>query len=203
MPNHDWPGRSCDCRECSTVTRKEVCPKCGFGTIVEIVGVAQRGYDRKGMPETTVFVPDGPPRDLSCKKCDFTWEVPSYSSIDEDACRAALERNRIESAATPCSNCDKRVEWSQAANGIAAIHLREHRGNKLCSECLAKAIKAETPNPSTGTEKYEFNRNALKWEVVKVRLPCADCGRQRWLNVENRWKKRCDTCFRSSVGQRT
>lgn len=200
MPNHDWPGRSCDCRECSIASRVEICPKCGFRTVVEIVGVAQRGYDRKGAPETRVFVPQGPMCDLTCRKCGSTQEVPFYSAVDEEAGRAALERERVESTATPCSNCGKRVKWSPSANGIAQIPLREHRGKKLCPECLAKAVEAETPDPSTETEKYGFNPQMLQWEVVKVKQACVDCGKKRWLNVENRWQKRCGTCYRNSAG---
>jgi hypothetical protein len=200
MPNHDWPGRSCNCRECGTTGREEVCPKCGFSTLVELVGVASRGYDRKGAPETRVTLPEGPPRDLSCRKCGFTREVPFYSAVDEEACQARLERDRLESAASPCGSCGARVEWLLSAGGYAAIPLKEHRGQKLCSKCFAKAIEAETPDPSTTTEKYGFNPRTLQWEVVKVRQACVDCGRARWLNVENRWQRRCNTCYRNAVG---
>jgi hypothetical protein len=150
------------------------------------------------MPVTRVSVPQGPLRDLSCRKCGSSWEVSFYSTVDEDACRATLERERVESAATPCNDCGKRVQWS--SNGISAIPLREHGGKKLCLECLAKAIEAETPDPSTDGERYGFNPRTFQWEVVKVKLPCVECGKKRWLNVENRWQTRCGPCYRKSAG---
>ncbi len=54
---------------------------------------------------------------------------------------------------------------------------------------------SQLPDPSNDNEKYEFDRRKLRWVLKKVKVECLDCGKKRWVNVENRWKTRCITCF--------
>jgi hypothetical protein len=188
-------GSPCDCSECRTRKRQELCPQCGFRNVVALLGSAEQTYDRKGVRGYDVTYPDGPPKELVCRACGAVSTVPHYTSVDEQGCRAALETIRLERDAKPCDGCGRRSEFS--FSGPVPVRLQQHRDVALCEECLAERLKKESPDPSDGDNRYTFNKRTLQWTISKVRVACADCGRFRWLNAENRWKRLCSTCFRT------
>ncbi len=193
MANHDW-GSPCDCSECRTSTRIEVCPHCMFENVVDIVGTAELSVDRKGLRSYDVTYPSGPPMALNCRGCHRTLQVAHYTSVNEERCAANHERDRVAKTARPCDRCEKRVE--QQLGRFVAVVLRECQGQQLCAECLPAIVKAASPDPSDEDNKYTFNERALQWELSKVRRACERCGNFRWLSPANQWKRLCITCYR-------
>jgi hypothetical protein len=144
--------------------------------------------------------PEGPAKNLVCQKCRFVIpDVEFYTGVDEHACRLQLERERVEETATACADCGERSKLAIPPEHYKAIVLTDYRGRQLCATCLPKAVEADTSDPSTASEKFAFNRRTMKWELVKVKQPCVDCGRQRWLSVQHRWQKRCVSCYQASI----
>lgn len=195
MSNCDF-GSPCDCRECRTAQRTEVCPMCAFENVVEIEGTAHFFVNRKGMRDVDYTYPEGPPMDLTCRKCGHTiLGVAYFTQVAESVCDAHLQRNRVAATATPCSNCAEKVRYS--FEGYRPIELTNYRMQRLCSKCLAKAVYADTPDPSDDFRKYVFSQNTLRWELSKIRMCCMECGKARWLNAVNAWKTRCISCYRA------
>src|SRR5262249_48208675 len=145
MPNCDW-GRPCDCRECRTKARVEICPHCGFKNTVELVGTAEFKTDRKGIGYYEISYPNGPAIDLKCRKCEREiCAVPYYTGVDEHRCKEQLQHDAISATAKPCSRCATAVKWS--LEGYRAIELMSYLEEFLCRECLEKAVEADTPDP--------------------------------------------------------
>lgn len=95
-----------------------------------------------------------------------------------------------------CSNC-KRVEFFDLQERSLQPSLREYKNRKYCHVCIVEEFKKDNPNPSNDEKKYELNSDSLSWDLKKVLVACKKCGKKRWLNVENQWKKMCITCYRS------
>ncbi len=195
MANCDF-GSPCDCRECRTAHRNESCAACGFVTTVEIEGTVTFGRDRKGIRTSEQVSPDGPDMSLACWKCGAVKEgVRFYTAVATSTCVRRAERERLEVEARPCDGCGTRVEGYPDR----AITLREHDSKQLCVNCIAAHVERTTPDPSTSDAKYSFNRRTLKWEEYKRRVACSSCGKARWLNIGNEWKKVCGPCYRANA----
>jgi hypothetical protein len=195
MPNCDW-NRPCDCIECRTIYDAVVCPKCGFKNTVSIVRNV-KGYstDNKGLGGYDFEVPTEPLKDLKCYKCGYTIEkVNYYTKIEERFCKRELERETAINNGKVCSECGKVEDIDYSATEY--VKLQKKDGSLLCQQCLAAWIKRETPDPSNENEKYLFDNKQYKWILDKVKKACIDCGKKRWLNVENQWKVRCESCYK-------
>jgi hypothetical protein len=199
MANCDW-GSPCDCRDCRTKLRTEICPNCGFDNIVEIEGSGQIKVDRKGVRYMDFTYPSGPDQSLQCYKCKFVIDaVAYYSGVAERECQLNCERDEVRLTAPPCMLCGENIR--SVGEHYGPIVLTEHNGKQLCHKCLAEAIQAETQDPSDKDSKYVFNKRTMQWELKKVRILCESCGAMRWLNAENRWKKFCSRCYKGQPGR--
>ncbi len=195
MPNCDW-GRPCDCLDCRTVYDEIECPQCGFKNVVSIVRTASYTVDHKGIGDYNFSAPGGFGRNFPCFKCgQQIRNVKYYTEIDLDGCKRNLARQKRIEEGRICSQC-KKVEESDEIDTFRHVHLREKNGVLVCQKCLADITKKETPNPSNELEKYEFDDKKLAWKLVRVKKPCAACGKPRWLNLENQWKTLCTNCYK-------
>lgn len=196
MPNCDW-GRPCDCRECRTQQRTEVCPQCGFKNVIELVGSAAWVVEDKGIGGYHVTYPSGPAMDLTCRKChQIIHNVDFFTGIDEYACERQLQHDRVAAIAEKCSRCGESVEFK--IEGYEPIELVDYNSERLCRGCHEKAVEKDTPDPSDRSRKFRFNRHTLKWEVHKIFTECAQCRKRYWVNSENAWKRLCLNCFKAS-----
>ena len=197
MANHDF-GSPCDCLDCRTRPRPEVCIHCGFENLLEVVGTANLSVDRKGIRGYDVTYPSEPDMDLTCRKCHRTSRVPYYTSVNENACARGLERDRIAASAHPCDRCGECVEFQ--GDHYVQIALTTFGNQRLCGRCLPLVAMASTPDPSDDSNKFRFDRQALRWERWKIRVPCEGCGRVRWILAKNAWRRLCERCYSAGRG---
>jgi len=54
----------------------------------------------------------------------------------------------------------------------------------------------ENPDSSNDFEKYPFDEIEIKWILEKVKRAFEKCGKYRWLNAENQWKKYYLKCYK-------
>jgi hypothetical protein len=197
MSNCDW-GRPCDCLDCCTIYEHIICLKCGFTNVVSIVRNVDGYYtDKHGIGYYEFSVPSEPIKDLTCFKCSYKIEkIGYYTDINTNACQTMLKKEKAIEDGRVCSVCQKIEEYDFALHSFDKVQLQSKDGKLLCQSCLADVLEKELPDPSNEREKYQFNRRKLKWELSKVKQKCVDCGKERWLNAENRWKKQCETCYR-------
>lgn len=196
MPSCDFGSPCCDCRECRTKLRTEICPNCGFDNVVELSGSGELQVDRKGVRYMEFTYPTGPDCTLQCFKCKFIIDaVAYYTSVDERGCQLHIERDEVRQNAQPCMLCGEAIR--SAFEHYEPIPLTAHNGKLLCHSCLAGAIQEESEDPSDSDNKYFFNRRNLQWQLEKTRVKCESCGKKRWLNAENRWKKLCLACYKA------
>jgi hypothetical protein len=196
MPNCDW-GRPCSCIECRTIYHKIICPNCSFSNTIEILrNVNGYSIDRKGLEGYDFSIPTEPIKDLQCYKCGYLIEkVGYYTEISLDSCKQDLEREKAIEDGKVCSKCNT-VEGFDYCFGVEKVKLKIKDGVFLCQKCLSEIVKKETPDPSNENEKYVFDEKESKWKLNKIKKECVDCGKKRWLNVENQWKTQCINCYR-------
>lgn len=198
MANHDF-NSPCSCVECCTEYRDELCIHCGFKNTLTNIGSATYTQDRKGTRGYDVEYQKTPLKNMTCFKCKkVTPKVAFFTEVDKDGCSRTLEHARISKTAEPCDVCGEQVEFGKSK--LQAIKLTKFADRNLCVKCLPREMEAKTPNPSDNDKKYAFNRHSLKWELSRVRKACAKCGRSRWLNIENSWKKNCGNCYMEGRG---
>ncbi|MHA1302609.1 MAG: hypothetical protein ACTSPI_02760 [Candidatus Heimdallarchaeaceae archaeon] len=196
MPNCDF-GSPCDCIDCSTRINHFICPKCDFTNYVKILRPSEYKVDRKGIGYYDFTTPTEPVKDLKCFKCGFLIEkVGYYTEIAIETNERELEREEKIKQGKICTECKKIEEMDITRFG--SVILKKKNGKNLCQECYAKVMKEEIPDPSNDKEKYFFYDRELKWVLEKIKIPCIICGRQRWLNAENKWKKMCLKCYKES-----
>jgi hypothetical protein len=194
MPSHDF-NKPCDCSECRRDTRNICCPSCNEKSVL----VTNRQPEWSYYKGTRVVDFKSPIDDEKTFTCHCGYEIPGvgyYSYYDKEATQQLREREDARATAAKCDECGDSEGFDQAPGFRANIELKEHDGQLLCQNCLANQIQFEKPNPSTSTEKYEFNRHKLDYVLIKVKLPCINCKKERWLNVENQWKKLCSSCYK-------
>ena len=196
MPNCDF-NSPCDCRDCRTISELIKCPKCGFSNVVLIEQISLgKTRDRKGIIYYEFEKPKEPIKDLNCYKCNFLLEkVGYYSEIAVEANKYQIRREELISQNRLCSICNK-IETLDFVPLFGKVVLERKNGKNLCQECYANEMEKEILNPSNEFEKYSFDKRQLKWILIKVKLACQKCGKFRWLNVENRWKKLCWNCYK-------
>lgn len=197
MPNCDF-GRPCSCRDCRTVQETITCPECAFPNTVRIEQDWTKGVDRKGMTFIDFVRPTTPKKDLVCYQCAAVIkDVDYFTARDDAACEHKVKRLEAELSGKGCSKCGKLEGIDFVGRGWAAdiVQLAEDDGEKLCQACLSDRVKARIPDPSSSTEKFTYDRRAMVWKLEKVRVACDGCGKQRWLNAENAWKKKCSSCY--------
>ncbi|MFD2168694.1 hypothetical protein [Tumebacillus lipolyticus] len=197
MPSCDF-NRPCDCRDCRRIDYTINCPHCSFENDVSVVGIAKWETDRKGFSGVTFTKPVLPVRDLTCYNCK---SIIRNAGVFDNVCTEVMERKLGKLKAIEqgriCFLC-RNVEGYDGSFLGRDEKYREKDGKKYCSTCLPKIIEKETPNPSDTDSKYEFDKNKLEWVLRKVKQTCTRCQKKRWLNVENRWKKLCSSCYSSS-----
>jgi len=200
IPNCDF-NRPCDCIDCRTIYEHIICPKCNFTNHIRIVrNSLGYSYDRKVVGGYDFEIPTEPIKDLKCFKCGFQIEkVGYYTEVDIDSNKRELEREEKIAQNKFCSKC-KKVEKMDMVLGFENLNviLKEKNGENLCQECYAEKMKNEIPDPSTDKEKYYFEKRQLKWVLEKIKVTCERCGKARWLNAENHWKKLCLKCYKES-----
>lgn len=196
MSNCDW-NRPCDCIDCRTVYESVICPACGFDNTVNIVREAYYTVDRKGVGGYTFVDPNGPIQDLPCYKCGHVIKDVLYDSINGDACQRTMNHLRAVEEGRVCAKCGK-----AEGDDFGRITIRPKDGALLCHGCHADMMKRELPNPSNDHEKYAFDRSRLQWILSKVKRPCEKCGKLRWLNLKNSWKRLCLKCFKAQAVRR-
>ncbi|HUT81371.1 MAG TPA: hypothetical protein VMZ29_09235 [Candidatus Bathyarchaeia archaeon] len=195
MPNCDF-GRPCDCIDCCTVIKQIKCPNCNFVNRVKIIRNAKYEVDRKGIGYYDFTEPTEPIKDLNCFKCGYLIEnVCFYSEIAIESNKREREK-KIEQGRI-CSECQK-VEEMDFLGMFGEVVLKNKNGKNLCQECYAKVMKEELSDPSNEKEKYYFDDLKCKWVLEKIKLPCEVCGKERWLNADNKWKKMCLRCYKES-----
>lgn len=196
MPNCDW-GKPCDCRECRTKEMVVVCPSCNFENVVEVEGKGHVVTGRKGMWSYEFTYPEGQDMTLGCFRCDhMIRNVKTYTSVSTGKCERNLQKDQIENTAVPCDQCGAKIDSDY--NGFYPVDLKEYGNSLLCIECYSKAIELDTPDPSNDLKKYYFDDKTLTYVLDKVKVPCEECGKYRWLKAENTWKKKCLNCYRKS-----
>lgn len=195
MTNCDF-NSPCDCRDCRTISERIKCPNCGFSNIVSIVQISLgRTLDRKGISYFEFMKPQEPVKDLNCYKCNFLIEkVGYYTEIDVESNNYQIKREELINQNRLCFICNK-IETLDNLPIFGKVVLKQKNGKNLCQECYAKEMKKEIPDPSTEFEKYSFDIRQMKWILKRIKLACQKCGKFRWLNVENRWKKYCWKCY--------
>jgi len=195
IPNCDF-NRPCDCTRCRTTYNHIKCPKCEFTNCVRVIRSSEYKVDRKGIGDYDFTTPKEPIKDLKCFKCGFLIKnVDYYSDVDNDANKRAIKREEKIKQGRICSECQK-VEEMDFTAIFGNVVLKEKKGKKLCQGCYAKVMENEIPDPSNDAEKYSFDKRQLKWVLEKVKIPCSNCGKSRWLNAENHWKKLCLKCYK-------
>ncbi|WP_237526355.1 hypothetical protein [Bacillus cereus] len=147
---------------------------------------------RKGQGDYEFTYPGGA-RDLNCYHCSAVIPgVRYYDNYDEDACKRSLVLHQNKLNGRICSVCDA-IEGD--LKGMSFVTLKNLHNKFYCHNCIVEVGKRQIPDPSNENEKYKFNGDALKWELDKVRIECPSCNRKRWLNPENRWRKKCKPCY--------
>lgn len=191
MPNCDW-GRPCDCSDCRTERFPVVCAHCGFKNVLRVEGGSEYKVDRKGLGYYDFNHPGGT-KDLNCYQCSTVIPgVRYYDSYDEEACKSSLVLYQNKLNGRICFDCEA-IEGE--FKGFSSVTLKKLHNKLYCQSCIVEVYKNQIPNPSNENEKYSFNETSLKWELDKVRIECPSCNRKRWLNAENRWRKKCKTCY--------
>jgi len=76
------------------------------------------------------------------------------------------------------------------------VKYKELNGKTFCMNCFEKKVKSEIPDPSTPDKRFKLNTETLQYELNEVRLPCKDCGRNRWVKANEQWKKQCLSCYK-------
>jgi len=197
VPNCDF-GRPCDCIDCRTIYEHIKCPKCNFKNYVTVIRKAEYEVDRKGIGAYYFTIPTEPIKDLNCFKCGFLIKkVGYYSDVDNDANKREIEREERIKQGRICAECQQVEEMDFDAR-FGRVILKEKNGKNLCQKCYAEVIKNEIPDPSSDTEKYYFDEKELEWILEKIKISCEVCGKERWLNAENHWKKKCLKCYREN-----
>ncbi|WP_163860357.1 hypothetical protein [Paenibacillus elgii] len=196
MPNHDF-NRPCDCRECSRDSKQIVCPACNTCHVVIIDRIPEWSTDRKGFTGVEFRTPEEPNQTLICPDCGHTIKGTGYyTAYDAQETKRIREYLAKKAAAAKCRICGKIEGIDRAEGFFEEIRLAEKDGLTLCQSCLADRVQMETPDPSDATRKFIFDRRALYWKLDKIKVPCAKCGKQRWLNATNQWKSLCLPCYR-------
>jgi len=185
MPNCDW-GRPCDCKDCRTATFGVTCPSCGFDTTVSYIMESDAGsIDRKGMFSYTFKEKTDRGYTLRCFKCSYEInDVPYYEKVE----KTINERKVSERI---CAECDKKEFAS-----FRPVEYREWNGKTLCLDCAIEKRTGELNDPSTKDKKYKINPQTMEYELLKVLVPCKDCGKKRWLDANEQWKVQCLPCYK-------
>ncbi|MGD6815488.1 hypothetical protein ACQCVE_00240 [Metabacillus sp. 113a] len=188
MPNCDW-GRPCNCLDCRTNRFSIHCEACGFDTMVSYVMSEVGGHtDKKGMFSYEFKEQTEKYSEINCFKCgEYKNNVPYFEKIEVDINNSRLNQRT-------CVACGvKELET------FRKIKYKVWKNETFCTGCVEKQFMSEVPNPSTNEKVFKVDTSNMKYILEKVKIPCNTCGRQRWLNVENQWKKQCTSCYKKAL----
>ncbi|PKQ89352.1 hypothetical protein CXK86_20080 [Paenibacillus sp. BGI2013] len=193
MANHDF-NKPCDCKECSTSRRHDICPACGNVHVFSIVCSSAWETDRKGFTYVDFTEPSGPKIDFQCP-CGHEFQVKHYSNYEPHKTLAVNEERERKAAAARCDSCGKIEGFDLGLKAWDRISLESFDNQQLCQVCIAKRVLETTPDPTDEDNKYTFDHSKRQYILEKVRITCPDCGKRRWLNASNAWRKRCKSCY--------
>lgn len=196
MASHDF-NQPCDCRECREISKKILCPSCGYCHVVVVDRIPEWGMDRKGTRTVDFLIPEAPGKTFTCECGHIIQEAGYFTYYDVQGTAHERERMAKRAAAASCDACGKLEGLDYAVGFMEKVQLKEIESLHLCQSCLADQVQTSTKDPSDPSHKYVFDRKALVWKLDKVKVPCTKCGKSRWLNAENQWKKECLSCYRN------
>jgi len=193
MAAHDF-NKPCSCRECRTKHYEINCPRCSLLHVFD-VEQSYKPSSEKGIAGYDFSTPDMPGKDFKCECGHLISDLKFYTSYNKKHTLVRREYIEKKEKARRCTECSKIEGFDRISYPWRDVELIQDGDSLLCQECNAKHVQAQLIDPSSDSEKYEFDLRSLQYKLVRIKRACTLCKKERWLNAENHWKKQCKNCY--------